>query len=190
MTVTKAEWRKYLRSLHAGTAERDRQSALLCSHILTSGLFADAKVVSGYMPLAREVDVTPVLNAALAQGKVLALPRCDQPPHMTLRRVAALAELTPGPYGLLEPPADAPILAPGDVDLLLVPLEGIDERGMRLGKGGGYYDCLLNGKCGVTLGCALTWQKTKRLPADVWDKPLDALADQDGIHYLPQRHVL
>lgn len=188
--MTKAEWRKALRALHEGAAERDRQSALLCGHILASRLFADARVIGGYMPLAREADVTPVLNAALAQGKVLALPRCGQPPQMTLRRVSSLAELVSGPYGLLEPSADAPVIAPGEIDLLLVPLEGVDERGMRLGKGGGYYDCLLKEPCGAALGCALSWQKTKRLPADDWDKPLDALADQDGIHYFTQRHGL
>jgi 5-formyltetrahydrofolate cyclo-ligase len=68
------------------------------------------------------------------------------------------------------------------VDLILVPLEGIDNNGYRLGKGGGYYDFLLEKTGAYSMGCALTWQHVENMPLDQWDKPLSACADVHGIH--------
>ena len=133
------------------------------------------------MPLKREADITPVLEHALQSGKTLALPLCGPAPQMTLRRVESLASLHSGAYGIPEPAAESEIIPVEQIDLLLVPLEGIDGSGMRLGKGGGYYDCLLDGKTVPTMGCALSWQWTERVPAQAWDRPLMACADRDGI---------
>lgn len=181
--MNKHDKRRYIRSLHEGKAARDMQSAQLCRHIISSPVYEAATVIGGYMPMDREADVTPVLLDALARGKTLALPLCGKAPHMTLRRVASLDELAPGAYGIPEPRRDAPIVPAEAVDLLLVPLEGIDEEGFRLGKGGGYYDCLLPRISGVAMGCALSWQWTQHVPREAWDVPLLSCADADGIHW-------
>ncbi len=178
----KAALRKAIRALYPGQAARDAESAHLCRHILGSDEYRRARVIGGYMPLLREADITLVLQDILATGRTLALPLCGDAPHMTLRRVTSLDELVPGPYGLLEPAPTAPLIDPDRIELLLTPLEGIDPTGMRLGKGGGYYDCLLSGHEIPTLGCALTWQWTSCVPADAWDKPLNTCADMHGIH--------
>lgn len=181
--MSKQELRAYLRSLHRGQAARDAESEKLCRHILESEWFRHARVIGGYMALPREADVTPVLAEAIRQGKTLALPLCGDAPQMTLRRVASLEELAVGAYGILEPAAKLDVIPVRDVDLLLVPLEGIDRNGFRLGKGGGYYDCLLAENPVRTIGCALSWQWTEDVPHDPWDIPLTACADHAGIHH-------
>lgn len=186
--MNKRDMRRYIRSLHEGREARNKQSALLCQHIIGNPSYINASVVGGYIPMDREADVTPVLLDALARGKTLALPLCGAAPHMTLRRVTSLDELMPGAYGIHEPPRDAPIIPAEMVELLLVPLEGIDAQGFRLGKGGGFYDCLLPHISGVTMGCALSWQWTKRVPLDAWDVPLACCADADGIHSFSNRN--
>lgn len=175
--------RRHIRSLDPGREARERESAAICAHILQSPWYREARVIGGYMPLPREADITPVLLDALAAGKTLALPLCGDAPHMTLRHVASLEELIPGAYGIREPREDSEIIAVDALDLLLVPLEGIDPRGMRLGKGGGYYDCLLSGRRPNTMGCALSWQRVERVPAQPWDMPLTACAHRDGVEY-------
>lgn len=179
--MNKRELRAHLRALHEGQAVRDAQSEAICRHILKSPAYAAASVIAGYVPLPREADITPILLDALSRGKTLALPLCGAAPHMTLRRVASLTALAPGAYGISEPRGDAPVVPAEAVDLLLVPLEGIDRDGFRLGKGGGYYDCLLPKARGVTMGCALSWQWTERVPREPWDIPLKACADARGI---------
>ena len=181
--MSKQALRAWLRKQSRGADARAAESALLCSHVLNSDLFKGAQVIGGYMPLPWEADVLDILKAALQQGKTLALPLCQTPPVMTLREVAALAELHAGAYGILEPSADAPVIPPERIDLLLVPLEGIAPSGYRLGKGGGYYDCLLASADVPAMGCALSWQWTDNIPYDPWDKKLLACADCQGIHW-------
>ena len=178
----KAALRRHLRALFPGEAARAEESRLLSLHILASDLYCHAQIVGGYVPLRHEADVTAVLLDVLASGRTLALPLCGQPPHMTLRRVTSLEELLPGAYGIPEPREDTEIIPVDALHLLLTPLEGIDPRGMRLGKGGGYYDCLLAEKRVQTLGCALKHQWVERVPAMAWDMRLTACADRDGVH--------
>ncbi len=154
---------------------------MICRHILESEWYRGAQVIGGYVPLKWEADVTPVLRHALESGKTLVLPLCESAPRMTLRRVTSLAELTPGAYGIPEPGEDTERMEVDAVQLLLVPLEGIDPCGMRLGKGGGFYDCLLAGSQVRTMGCALSWQQTEHVPADPWDRPLAACATASGV---------
>ena len=180
--MNKRQLRAHLRSLHEGRSVRDVQSQEMCRHILGSDMYKNARVIGGYVPLAHEADITSVLQDALEKGKMLALPLCRESSLMTMHRVAALDELVPGRYGISSPQDDAAIIPIEDIDLLLVPLEGIDNAGFRLGKGGGYYDRLLAGANITTLGCALTWQWVTLVPRDSWDHPLSACADAHGIH--------
>ena len=182
MTGAKALLRKQIRAAFPGAEERDRQSRALCGHVLSSDLWKDVHTVVGYVPLPREADVTPLLRAGLTQGKRLLLPRVEGPGVMTLRQVGALESLVPGAYGIPEPAEDAPIVPPSEADLILTPLEAIDRSGLRLGKGGGYYDRLLSAADAFSLGIVLSWQWTDAVPADPWDRALDAAADRDGIH--------
>lgn len=186
--------RRSIRSCYPGQEERDRQSHALCRHILVSEVYLNARVICGYIPLPHEADVIPVLQDALRKGKTLLLPRCGDPPCMTLHQTLSLDALLPGKYSIPEPSADWPIISPTDADLFLVPLEGIDKRGIRLGKGGGYYDRLLAKTTVISIGCALKSQRVDLLPADPWDHPLHACADADGLCYFKpctsKRHLL
>jgi len=189
IAMNKRQLRKEIRARHEGMDARNTQSRRICHHILQSEVYQSARVVAGYMPLPQEADVTEVLQAVLRSGKTLVLPLCESASRMTLRRVAALEELIPGAYGILEPKADAPVIPVDEVDLLLVPLEGIDEDGYRLGKGGGYYDHLLAEASPMTIGCALSWQRVKALPREEWDVPLTACADWKGLHYFKNKDI-
>ena len=183
-SMTKHKLRSWLRTQYKGADVRAKESALLCDHILRSQLFQNANVIGGYMPLQREADVTAIMEAALQQGKTLVLPVCQKPPIMTMRVVTSLRELRSGAYGIMEPPEHAPSISPCEIDLLLVPLEGVDRNGYRLGKGGGYYDHLLAQADIQTVGCAMSWQWTAFVPRDPWDKKLCAVADHTGIHWV------
>lgn len=183
MAEEKAALRRAIRAAYPGDKERDRQSQAICHHVMSYAPFQRAACVGGYVPLKREADVMPLLRAVLARGSKLALPRVESDGMMTLRLVASLSDLAIGAFGVLEPCAAAPVADARQVDLLLVPLEGIDKSGLRLGKGGGYYDRLLaNAPC-PTLGAVLSHQWTAPLPSERWDRPLDAAVDAQGIHH-------
>ena len=180
--MSKAQVRKLIRSRHEGAEARSAQSKLICCHFLESELYRSSGVIGAFIPLSWEADILPILTRTLQDGKTLALPLCDAAPHMTLRRIVSLDDLRPGAYGIPEADHQAPIISVQDVDVLLVPLEGIDRDGRRLGKGGGYYDALLQKSDVTTVGCALSWQKVNALPSEPWDVRLKWCLDQHGLH--------
>lgn len=181
-TSEKQLLRRQVRSAFPGQAARMQQSQALCRHVLAWEVYRKAQVVGGYMSMAWEADVTTVLLDALSEGKTLVLPRCQGPGHMTFHRVSSLEEMRPGRYGLLEPEAEAEAIPVEQIDLMLVPLEAATRQGMRLGKGGGYYDRALTHLPGVSLGSVLAHQWVEHLPVEAWDHPLNAGVDMLGIY--------
>ena len=78
-----------------------------------------------------------------------------------------------GPFGLMQPDADAEALVP---DILFVPLLGFTAQGARLGQGGGHYDRWLAGHSGVpAIGLARDVQLVDALPIEAHDRPLAAV---------------
>ncbi len=124
-------------------AENAAASAALCGHLARLPAFAAAKTVCCFVGLPDEPDTRPFLEAVLAAGKTLCLPRVRGKGEMDLCTVASLAGLVPGTFGILEPPPEAPILPPEAIDLCVVPCLAGAPDGHRLGRGGGYYDRLL-----------------------------------------------
>lgn len=174
--------RQAVRARFPGPEARARESERLCRHVLAWPVYQQAQIVAGYAPLPWEADITPIMADALAAGKTLLLPRVEDEKRMSLRRVRRLDGLVTGRWNLPEPPEDADIVPMERAQLLLVPLEAVDRSGMRLGKGGGFYDRLLAGASAETLGAAMSWQWVERVPREPWDQPLSAVADGDGIH--------
>tara|TARA_B100000676_G_scaffold253991_1_gene260054 strand:+ start:160 stop:384 length:225 start_codon:yes stop_codon:yes gene_type:complete len=67
-----------------------------------------------------------------------------------------------------------------------LPLVAFDERGNRLGMGGGFYDRTLAfsrrpGHKPALIGCAYAFQEIRMLPAESWDIPLQYIATDQGL---------
>jgi len=131
--------------------------------------------VSGYWPIGDEMDVMPLLTALAARGHTIALPVVAGPRRpLVFRRWVAGDEMAEGPYGIREPVATAPAIAPR---VLLVPLLAFDRAGSRLGYGAGFYDRSLAGlrEKGETLAVGIAWaaQEVPAVPHDANDQTLD-----------------
>ena len=78
-----------------------------------------------------------------------------------------------GPFGLMQPPGDAPVLIP---DIVFVPLLGFTDEGARLGQGGGHYDRWLAAHPDTTpIGLAWDAQRVDALPIEPHDRALGAV---------------
>ena len=92
-------------------------------------------------------------------------------------------ELASGQWGIREPQADAPEVAP---DILLVPLLAFDRTGHRIGYGAGYYDMtiakLRSKKPLLAVGVAFAAQEIEQVPVTPRDARLDlVLTERDVI---------
>lgn len=110
-------------------------------------------------------------------GHVIALPRFahrDAPMEFAAHADPfAEGDLETGPFGLMQPRADAPRVVP---EVVIVPLIGFAADGRRLGQGGGHYDRWLAAHPG-TLAIGLAWdcQLVDDLPHEAHDHPLAAV---------------
>lgn len=82
-------------------------------------------------------------------------------------------EMEPGPWGVRQPFATAPMTIP---DVVFVPLVGFNTAGARLGMGAGHYDRWLEAHPEVlAIGLAWDCQEVSALPLEPHDRPLAAI---------------
>jgi 5-formyltetrahydrofolate cyclo-ligase len=99
--------------------------------------------------------------------------------------------LITGPWGLLEPPG--PMLAESalaEATLVIVPALAVDRRGVRLGRGRGFYDRSLGGRNPQARLIAMVRDAefVDELPAEPHDVPMThALTPERGLIALPSR---
>lgn len=149
----------------------------LRKHLLGSPYWQQAQRILMFYPLNDEPDIAPLLQQALTAGKTIALPRYNS--SLGVYEAALIRNLTedlvPGRFGVREPSPNCPALPLNQLDLTLVPGIAFDASGRRLGRGKGFYDRLLPGTTGMTLGLAFDWQESDALPTEPHDVELDAI---------------
>ncbi|MGA2683867.1 MAG: 5-formyltetrahydrofolate cyclo-ligase [Verrucomicrobiota bacterium] len=135
----------------------------------------DARAVLFFAPLPGEVDVWPLLAAALASGKIAALPRFDPASndYLACHVQNPQNEVGPGQFGIREPKTGCPEIPLERLGLILVPGVAFDLLGGRLGRGRGFYDRLLAKFHGIKCGVALDEQIVEEVPAGTLDVRMD-----------------
>lgn len=117
-------------------------------------------------------------------GHTIALPHfADRTAPMSFRHHTdpyAQDDLEVGPFGILQPAAEAEALIP---EVLFVPLVGFTPALDRLGQGGGHYDrWLAEHPPQLAVGLAWDAQACESLPAEPHDRPLDAVVTPTRIY--------
>lgn len=137
--------RQQAKERRAALTDRAAQSAAIRARLAALPQWQQARCVFSYVAVRDEVDINPLLQTLPGGGeKLLCVPRVSRAGHMdAVAVIADWAELTAGPFGLLQPPADRTPLPPESIDLVLVPGLLFARDGSRLGYGGGYYDRFL-----------------------------------------------
>lgn len=133
--------RAAVRARRAARSDRDRTAAgeRLAVHLRDLVRDAGAGSVTCYLPVRGEPDTRPFLAWAAEQGLEVLLPISREAGLLEWRRHCE--ETAPGMFGIPEPAGDpAPPDAFARTDLMLIPACAVDERGMRLGWGRGYFD--------------------------------------------------
>lgn len=126
-----------------------------------------ARVVLAYAASAEELDPAPAFERLREWGVRIALPRIESRTELSARLVDASTELESGPFGIRQPSSSAARVRLESIDVVVVPGVAYDERGCRVGYGGGYYDRLLAGLPPTSLfvGYAYDEQIAEHLPS-------------------------
>jgi 5-formyltetrahydrofolate cyclo-ligase len=127
---------------------KDELSQTICGKFMTLPEYVRAKTVMYYIDVRSEVRTRHALPFALAQGKKIIVPWCNDRGELELFHLENMDELAVGMYKILEPKQELRALPAKQVevkelDLVMVPGVAFDRTGARMGHGKGYYDKLL-----------------------------------------------
>ncbi len=160
-----------------------RAAALAAERFLALPEVASARRVLACLSFGPEISTVPVIDALLAAGREIYVPRADARDGLlhVHRYPCELVTLT---FGLRQPRRGAPEVDPAaldaTLDAVLVLGLAFDEEGYRLGYGSGYFDRFLAGRPFPGIGFAYETQVLDRLPHESHDVPMAALVTESS----------
>lgn len=139
--ISKKEWRlRVLASRRASSAlTREDESLKLCHAAAES--VRGAAAVAAYIPVGSEPGSLDMLDALRLRSPVVLVPVAREPGPLQWAEYTGRENLKAASYGLSEP--TGPLLPPARVatcEVVFVPALAVDRRGVRLGRGAGFYD--------------------------------------------------
>lgn len=187
--MTVQEEKKWLRGrmkeLEAALSARYKResAAAIAAHLLGMPEYLEADTVFCFVGASHEIDTLPILQDLLARGKRLCVPLCTAPGVMEAREITSIESLIPGRFfGILEPPADAPVVTVDEIDFAVLPCTTCSRAGHRLGKGGGYYDRFLAHYRGGTVLLCREKLLREEIPVEPHDYPVPWVLTERGLY--------
>jgi len=148
--------------------------------------------IAGYLAFGGEIDIAPIFSLLrdLGHNTVVPIIRPEQQGRLLFAPISTSSKMTLGAFNIRIPEfQNGELLTANSLDLVLVPLVGVDKVGNRLGMGGGYYDKTFSDKLSplkkntspVLVGVCHSLQILESLPAADWDVPLDAVISDKAV---------
>ena len=172
--MSKHELRKKMRAIFPLPPHlRAGKSRCICDVIAALPQWEGAGVVAIFAPQEREPDVELLWECA--SGRKFGYPRIDGE-ELELFSVLSPSELRPAQWGIREPVGlPENLIAPREVDIVLVPGVAFTRGGLRCGRGGGFYDRLLAAlpEGVLKIGVCFSEQLVDDLPTEPHDRAVD-----------------
>jgi 5,10-methenyltetrahydrofolate synthetase len=132
-------------------------------------------------PIRAEYDARHLARTLRERGALTALPVVVAPRQpLVFREWHPGVELASGPLDIPYP-VGSPDVVP---EAVLLPMNGWDEAGYRLGYGGGFFDRTLKNfaKKPVTIGVSYEIAKMQTIRPQDWDIPMDWVVTERGVY--------
>jgi 5-formyltetrahydrofolate cyclo-ligase len=186
--MDKKELRRQLQKclLEMSAEQRKEKSSRACRNLISTPQFQKASAIMMYLSLPHEVDTSEAILHAWQEGKTVAVPKISwQQRHMIPVQINSLESgFKTSTMGLRNPVTGVP-LAMEEIDLVVTPGLGYDDKGSRLGRGASYYDRFFaNAELSAwRCGFAFAEQRVESVPVEATDEPVDFLVTDNGTIY-------
>ena len=181
--MDKNDLRKIVRGKRKGLTQEwwAAKSDAILQDLIQVPAFKEAKLVACYLDVRAEVGTRGVLERCWAEGKDVCVPAHDESvAGYSMAMIDSETKMTIGNMGIDEP-AEPSWVAGNAVDLFLVPGLAFDDRGGRVGYGGGYYDRLMSGTGGVKAALAFDFQVFDEVPVETYDILLNMIITETRV---------
>lgn len=138
------------------------------------------RTIALYWPIRGEPNLTGFMRAVHEGGHRVVLPVVrEKRTPLAFHLWAPDAEMKRGIWNI-PVPRDTESAVP---DIVIAPVVGFDDKGYRLGNGGGYYDRTLAGISAGTLviGVGYAFSRLPTIHPMPWDVPMDLMVLEDKI---------
>lgn len=154
----------------------------ICERLTESQEFLNAKTIFSFLPTDEEVDLSYLEAMAFQYNKTLAYPVIGEKGVMEAYIPEYYGAFEYNRFKIREPILEkSSFLSPDRIDLVIVPMLGFDERGYRIGYGGGYYDRYLPYAVNAHVaGVCYEELKCLALPVSKHDVKLDFVMTQSN----------
>lgn len=178
-TSTKAALREHVLAARSQVADdvHAAQARMLNEQLALA--VSSGSTVCAYVPVGTEPGSVAMLDMLLHRARRVLLPvarTCGDGTPMRLRWAEYRpGELVAGRWGLLEPPEPwLPESVLAEAEMVVVPALAVDRRGVRLGRGRGFYDRSLDARNPQARLIAMVRDEefVEELPAEPHDVPM------------------
>jgi 5-formyltetrahydrofolate cyclo-ligase len=162
-------------------ATRDRFRQRIDAHLWRSFPGLAAATLAFCWPIRGEYDARRLAERLRERGAVTALPVVVAPKRpLVFREWHPGVALASGPLGIPYPVGSEPVVPTA----ALVPMNGWDDAGYRLGYGGGFFDRTLASLATkpVVIGVSYELAKMQTIRPQSWDIPMDWVVTERGTY--------
>lgn len=182
--MDKTELRKFCRRKIKNTPPKNftEWGKMISELIVRTDEWKTAETVFVFVSLPDEIDTRPLLESAL-KSKRLCVPKITGDGTMEAVEIKDSDDLETGRFGIPEPKDYCPTVSKKDIDLIIMPCFAADEKGHRLGKGGGFYDRFCgDSDCPKIIACPeMLLLENGIIPTEKWDVGADYVATENQI---------
>lgn len=153
--------------------KQDKDNSI-CKSLLESCLYDDARQILCYAALNDEINCDSIIMSALSDGKLVALPRCENKNgDMSFYYISCMDDVEIGHYGIREPKPHCPKVSNYENSIVIVPGYAFDKYGNRVGYGKGYYDKFLQNYAFISIGLCYNTFVVEKIDCDRLDIPVN-----------------
>ena len=157
-----------------GAQERKEYSSLICQRLIP---YLEGRRILSYDPVSSEVDVSSVNDRFDVAYPVIGKSK-QMDARLPIEKVFIL-----NAYQIREPDPDHSVtIDPEDIDVVIIPCVGFDEKKNRLGHGGGYYDRFLKKTYALKICVAFEAQKLESVIFDENDIAMDLIITEKSVY--------